>query len=167
MATTEIAATPEINAEVMAQLVDMAGYVVGNWTTGFMWRAEATQEDFWQDPTNPKWFAADCSTAGAMYADYDYAFRELMRPDHRAAMATEFEKCNQHRAAHYGEQHCDAMPVDVEAAIKVANEVLDAVAREQDADRLLEAAFDDNGFWGEFIGEILVFFETGEISDLS
>lgn len=165
MATTEIAKTPKFNDKVMAKLVDMAGYVVGDYSMGFMYRAEITQEDFFKDPKAPHWFQAD-RRPGVMYADCDYAFRELMNPEHRLEMAAEFERANAYRAEHYGEPHVDALPIDVQTAIRVANEVLDAVALEQEADRLLSANFDD-GFWEEFVGEIFAFFDCGKVTDRS
>lgn len=165
MATTEIAKTPKINDRVMAQLVDMAGYVVGDYSTGFVYRAEITLEDFFKDPKAPHWFEADIRP-GVMYADCDYAFRELMNPERRLAMAAEFERANAFRAEHYGEQYVDVLPIDVKTAIQVANKVLDTVALEQEVDRLLPASFDD-GFWTEFVGEILAFFDSGEVTDRS
>ena len=165
MATNEIAKTPKINDKVMAKLVDMSGYVVGDYSMGFMYRAEITQEDFFKNPKAPHWFQAD-NRPGVMYADCDYAFRELMNPERRLAMAAEFERANAYRAEHYGEQHVNELPIDVKTAIRVANEVLDAVALEQEADRLLPANFDD-GFWEEFVGEIFAFFDSGKVTDRS
>ena len=165
MATTEIAKTPKINDKVMAKLVDMSGYVVGDYSMGFMYRAEATQEDFLKDPKASHWFEAD-KRPGVLYADCDYAFRELMNPERRLAMAAEFERGNAYRAEHYGKPNFDALPIDVKTAIRVANEVLDAVALEQEADRLLPANF-DNGFWEEFVNEIFAFFDSGEVTDRS
>lgn len=166
MATTEIAAIPEINDDVMSRLCDMAGHVVDDYSTGFNWRAEATRAEFFEDPADLKWIDPARHTAGQLYADCDYAFIELMRPDRRAALAASFEEANAYRAAHYGERNCDALPIDVQSAIRVANLVLDAVAREQPADRLLETD-GAGGFWEDFMNEIFAFYDSGDITDRS
>jgi hypothetical protein len=165
MATTEIAATPEINDAVMAQLIDMAGYVVGDYTRGFNFRAEATRENFFEDPTNPKWTAPEHYTVGRTFEDDDYAFLVLMNPANRALLAERFNEANAFRAARHGENGWDALPIDVATAISVANTVLDALALEQEADRVLSVSFEEDGFMEEFVGFIFDFFETGEVPE--
>ncbi len=168
-------AVKKVTPAVLSQLVELADAVLSNnFCNGYMYRAEEDRAWFFGErktidgninPMSQQF--GEHQRFGKLWADKDYAFRVLMMPEHRATLAAEFEGFNNNRieAAKEGKPNI-APSFDVAAAVALANQVLDELAKMQPADVIMEWDYEESGFFSDFGGVILDYITTGEVPDI-
>ena len=88
---------------------------------------------------------------GQIWTGKDYAFRVLYSPANRQRFVDELLSIERLGLSQEEGQH--------------VFELLGALARSQSPQVIIEADYDDAGFWEEFLGELVYFYDSGEINE--
>jgi hypothetical protein len=167
-------AVKKVTPAVLSQLVEIAdGVLSKDFCNGFMYRAEEDRAWFFGERKtldgniSPKESQfRESLRFGQLWKDSDYAFRVLMMPEHRTAMAADLERFNTNRIEALAAKKEGIAPTyDVAAAVALCNEVLDNLARAQPADVIMGCEYDD-GFFDAFLDVMVDYITTGEIPDI-
>lgn len=144
--------------DVFADVLALADGVLNDNSNGYLARAEDDYEWFFDmKRTFDGNYESDelkydpRRQFGQLWAGKDYAFRVLFTPANRQRFVDELLSV-------------ERLSLSKEEG-QLVFELLGALARDQNPQVVMEVDYDDACFWEEFLGELVYFYDSGEINE--